>query len=533
MVKAIRAKFDLWIHSELIYIVLPIIIVSYFAHWTSFVPAIYLDDWTQKEMVLNDTLQWFNLLNRRPLHYAPFLIQYQLFGLNVTAFYVVLWGVQIVSTLLVYKIVNRIPNFRKYSFDVLASIFFLVFPTVYTHMWLTMLPIYCVLMLTLLYAYLLLKFATEGRVKTLILALCCMWVSFYLYEAQMGIVCAWSFLLACCYKKISAEHLIDISSSHRTFIQSINKRRLALLTPIVFAGGFVLWRIWGQQTIGVQDPYLYEFVPTPLVLFERLSLGLRINLMWGWAIALKQMLPMNVSNKYAYLILFGMLLVFWGATSQIIHSLKSRVSKVESWPFIDRWPTMRVYILSSFVGLLMIIAGYVPVIAIFLPSLAGDQGASRHNLFASFGGAIFVASVLMIGAILFSKTRQGVRYLFLISAVSFLILGVVVKAHVQQENSFAWREQQAIWQELFSVAPDFEDDTMILFILPDNIDRIGYTNLRRSPLGASWEVSSAVRILYNNPTLSADIIFPDLVKITEPILTAEGILTRDTGTVTP
>lgn len=74
---------------------------------------------------------------------------------------------------------------------------------------------------------------------------------------------------------------------------------------------------------------------------------------------------------------------------------------------------------------------------------------------------------------------------------------------------------------------------MVLFILPGHQDRTGFYNWRRTPLSASWEASSGVRLLYNNFTLSADVLFPDIEEPIEPILTDKGMTTQDTGTITP
>ncbi len=83
------------------------------------------------------------------------------------------------------------------------------------------------------------------------------------------------------------------------------------------------------------------------------------------------------------------------------------------------------------------------------------------------------------------------------------------------------------------MAPNFKDNTMVLFILPGYQDRVGYQNWKRTPLSSSWEVSSAVRLLYNNPTLSGDVLFPDITGYNEPSLTHQGIITQWTNNFTP
>jgi hypothetical protein len=69
--------------------------------------------------------------------------------------------------------------------------------------------------------------------------------------------------------------------------------------------------------------------------------------------------------------------------------------------------------------------------------------------------------------------------------------------------------------------------------LPGFKDRVGYQNWRRTPLYAFWDVSDALRILYNDSSLSGDIIYPDLSLDVEPTLTAQGVANFESGMITP
>jgi hypothetical protein len=207
-----------------------------------------------------------------------------------------------------------------------------------------------------------------------------------------------------------------------------------------------------------------------------------------------------------------------------------QLDRAKTWSSIQRWGVVRTYLFSATIGFILIGAGYMPIIAVFLPSLSGI--GSRFNIFATIGGALFLGSVLVIGGTIFARSREQIKYLFLTSAVLFVLLGIGTHASVQYHNRIAWQEQRAIWQMLFSAAPNFKDDTMVLFILPGFQERTGFYNWRRTPLSASWEASSGLRLLYNNPTLSGDVYFPDIEEPIEPILTTEGVLSQETGQVT-
>jgi hypothetical protein len=112
------------------------------------------------------------------------------------------------------------------------------------------------------------------------------------------------------------------------------------------------------------------------------------------------------------------------------------------------------------------------------------------------------------------------------------LLGIVTQAWVQHDVRSTWQEQKAIWRELFLAAPSLVDHTTVVLVLPGYEDRVGYQNWRRTPLLTHWEVTSALQVLYDNGTLSGDVIFPDISGRFEPVLTSEGIIRYD-GVITP
>lgn len=504
-----------WLLSKAAVASFSIIAVAYLAYGLFYVPALFTDDWTSViERMVAGNAKWLDLAWRRPLLFAPFLIQYRVFGLHVTSYYIVLWTMYVLMATLLYAIVDRSHLLQRHLFGLIVALLFLVYPTNYTHMYLVQLGVYCSVVLTLFYGYFLLRFAQGGRRLTLALALICLLISLGLYELQVGVASAWALILFVIYR------------------HSAVKRRLSLLIPIGLMGVFSLWRTLGYQTVGVNDEYLSQVVITPGVLLSRLLLGYKVSLGWGWTFPIEQSLPWVSSAKVAALLLCGVIAVV-GLLSWIMSKLwvKEQWAGITGRSHNQRWAIIRQYLFAAITGVVLIGAGYIPVLVVFLPNLSGI--GSRFNIFATIGGAVFIASILMIGSLLFAKNRQQIKYLFVAFAVPFVVLGIVTQASVQYNNRIAWREQQTIWQELFSIAPSFKDDTFVLFILPGYQDRSGYFNWRRTPLSASWEASSGIRLLYDNVRLSADVYFPDIEEPIEPVVTTEGVLTRETGTITP
>jgi hypothetical protein len=313
----------------------------------------------------------------------------------------------------------------------------------------------------------------------------------------------------------------------------IFKSRLTLLTPLILAVIFSLWRTFGYKVVGISDFYFNQVDTTLKVLLSRLLLGYKVNLIWGWTTAILRLFPWFPSAKYAFIVLVGLILILWFSLSTIIfrNNFYSLYSGTASWPLKQRLPTLNKLVLVGLAGLVLIGAGYIPIITVFQPNLAGLS--SRVNIFSSLGSTVFILTILFSGSLLLSKNQHQTPYLFLASVTPFIILGVFTQISVQYDTRIAWEEQKTIWQDLFSIAPNFKDNTKVLFILPGYQDRTGYQNWKRLPLSSSWEVSSAVRLLYNNPTLSGDVLFPDIIGDNEPSLIHEGIITKWSNDITP
>jgi hypothetical protein len=503
---------------QVVYILLPIVIVAFLAFGLFFVPALFLDDWTSViERIVTGSAQWLDLADSRPLLFTPFLIQYRLFNLNVTAYYIILWSMYVLMAILLYKIVSRLPLENGRLFGLIVALVFLVYPTNYTHMYLIQLGIYWAIALTLLYGFWLLRFAEGERWSYLALASTCLLVSFGLYEAQAGVAAAWALILLIIYR------------------QTTIKRYLSLLIPVLIVGTFSLWRTLGQQSAGINGQYLSRMVLSPNALLFRLLSGYKLSIGWGWTYPMEHLLPWVSGAKFAALLLLVVIIASWWLVSRMAPGFPTRRQSTEisarGGTFNERWSMMPIYFLSAAIGVVLIGAGYIPVVMVFLPSLSGI--GTRFNIMATIGGAVLIASALMIGSLSFAKSQQQLKILFLASAIPLILLGVVTQASVQYSNRTAWQEQQTIWRALFSAAPGFKNDTMVLFVLPDYQERSGYYNWRRTPLTASWEATSGLHLLYNNFTLSGDVYFPDIEEPTEPVLTPDGVAVQDTGVLIP
>ena len=253
-----------WLQPKVIAATFLLIAVAGVAHGLYYAPALFMDDWTSVvERVVTGNAKWLDVAHRRPLLFSPLLLQHRMFGLNIAAYYVVLCWLYALLALLLYRIAIRMPVVHRHMFGLVAALLFLVYPTNYTHMWLIMLGVHCAVGLTLGYAYLLLRYAEGGGGPFLLFAAVCLLISLGIYEAQIGVACAWALVLYFMYRHTGVG------------------RRLALLSPIGVVGFFALWRTFGYQLVGVGDRYLSQMDFTPQSMLSRMLLGYKITLARG------------------------------------------------------------------------------------------------------------------------------------------------------------------------------------------------------------------------------------------------------------
>lgn len=478
-------------------------------------PALYADDWGQGlEEILEGRAEWFDSTRMRPLLFLPFVLQHAWFGLNYDAHYVVLGGLYAGMGLLIYLIVRRcLDGSLSHDAALLTALLFLVFPTNYAHTWLTMAHHYAGAVLGLVYAWTLLAYASSGRGWQLAAAAVSLLLSVGFYEGHLGLAALWPAILI---------------TLHRD--RATVRRVMVWFTPAAVVSALVVYRILGYES--PWDYYSADLVTlSPSVLVGRLILGYKITLAWGWTETVRHEVPLVTSTGGALAVValvVGAAALAGGRVRLPPRTGDSGVSAPE--PSVNRRRAAAQAMAGVTIGLGLIGAGYFPIVTAFMPNLSGFS--SRLNLFASMGGAWFLASSLLSGARLVAAAGVERRMLWT-AAIPLVLLGGLTQVSVQYRVRLAWDEQRALWQGLFESAPNFRNDTVVLFVFPGLTERHGYWSWWRMPLEASWDASAGVRLLYANRSLSADVVFPDVQRFREPALTSAGLQNWQTGKISP
>jgi hypothetical protein len=211
--------------------ILVLMVISGATFGAYFAPAIFFDDWPEMiQRQFNHSLSWFDPTISRPLSETFKKLLFSLFGLNLSALYIVKIFLLCLAAIQIYLLAKTILN-RGWIIPLAFASLYLVYPADFTRMWLDMISPGWVI--TLLYAWLIYKYMQTGRAWLLVLSLVCFIVPLFEYEGQLGLAAAWAGL---CF----------LLSRH----PPREPRRWLLLTPILFAGLFVVYKA------GIQPAFL-------------------------------------------------------------------------------------------------------------------------------------------------------------------------------------------------------------------------------------------------------------------------------------
>jgi hypothetical protein len=486
--------------------------VAVLAHALLHRPLLHSDDWYMGvQRLLLGSAQWLDWSDRRPLHAAPYLLLFHLFGVKPAAYSFYLLALHVADAFLIYLIALRFPLRAGWWFALAVALLYLVHPAVYAHMWISMLQGYTGLTLALAAMYLLLRFC-DGRRRAdwwlYALAHVCLLVSLGMYEIQLGLAGLWILLLA-----------VYARDAPRT-------RRLALLGLLPLLALFAVWRTAGHALISGSDSYLELAARDPVLLLERLLKGMRIVLVTSWPNALWQLAGGAVSKQAAMLGLAAAVglsgTLAWAAT---------RGPRQAGRPRLHWAPGAGGYAVALALGLAMAAAGYLPVITLYLPTLAGVD--TRVHIVAAIGASVALASLLMLAALLVSANGRQARAVFTAMVLPLLVAAGAVQLQIKEDHVQAWQEQKAIWRQVLADAPAFKAGTSLLIVLRGGHYPHGTEEWRRLPLASWWEVRDGARVLYGDISLDGNLLYPEMEVFLESAVTPAGVRHAESRGVTP
>lgn len=295
------------------------------------------------------------------------------------------------------------------------------------------------------------------------------------------------------------------------------KKRFALLAPGAMAILYSAWRFFAQQQVGTAYGHgIEEISLSPGILIARLISGYRLNFQWGWSVSLLRLFPdLRISQSQQSALATVILIVVLASFAFLLSIVSRRIKRLNiRGP--DRQGSiagrMKPYGVIGMVGALLLGAGYIPVILVEGPGLAFAM--SRNNYLPAIGAAITLSAGLMfLLIVLGNHGRRADVNLFLLAS-PLILLGMVRQGMVQNETFQGWKEQKAIWQQMFLAAPDYAPGTVVFVRMPQYFD---YEGARPFESG-TWGFSGALTLLYGHP-VQGYFAYPDF----GARFTAEGI----------
>lgn len=451
----------------IIIVLFPLILFSF-----KIEPIIFNDDWCQLILPMNtETFDFFILNSRRPMHLSFGWVFYQFLSLPNTVYamqiahLVILAGTGVLVYFLLKKIfpgANRIALF--------GALLWMIFPNDYTHFYLSILGIRAAHLLTLAGLYLFLRYMESDRLSCVLAAAVLHWVSYFMYEAQLGLILIWPAVVIFLYR-----------------LKSWPKKLSGLLIYYASTGIFLFWRLIVHPNFYQDSKLTYlEFNLPELV--QSYLLGLK-TILGGFQSPYQDASWITTEN---ILILTG------SAVFILIAYLLARSGGFEASDARRLEPSPDFYMRLLGAGAVLWAAGYIPIILNYPPNIWGHL--SRVNIISNLGAILILASVLklLLGSIFEDRDRTD-NLLALVLASLTLFAGVV---QIQVQESFAesWQDAKIFYQELFEAVPRVEADTYVLLYFSGDA---GNPTDHRPIFSSSWEPACALQVLYDQPNLQA------------------------------
>jgi len=430
--------------------------------------------------------------DRRPFVLVFYYVMASIFGLHFEYYYFANFLILFSSAFLVFAIVKQV--FPEYGWLAsLTALVYLIYPVDYSRTWFIMIYIRLMWLFSLIAIWLLLKFVVSGNWWTFAAAMLAIAFPLGAYEGQFGVILLTGVLIAIAMPKMPI------------------KRRFMPLGGVFLVGIlFLVWRFFVQETyLEIKDVYVETIQFTPVLLLQRYIHGLDIFAK-GWLAPIATQLGRTEFELLVSWLLWILIsyLIIWRICS-------NRPMNKESG---NQQTVLQISPYLKFIALggAFWMAGYVPIIALYTPSLSGH--ASRVNLFAIPGAALMLVSMIAIFSTLATNSTFAMRSLTTLSLLPFIVASIFVQLQVNQENQVAWETQKEIWNGVFEAIPNIADEKQIVIIVP------GYNQLRpfeSLPFLSGWEVESSAQILYNNPSIQGSYYYKD-IQPTELLFTQNG-----------
>ena len=442
-------------------------------------PPLHSDDWT---LIYNEVFNQFNLFdiyNRRPLIGLPYFLLYHPFGLKISIYYIMNFFIILITGLTLFHYIRALIT-DKHWLALLISLLCLTYPIDFSKTWLTHIHARLVLLTCLVIVLLLHKFIRNKNYWLVLLANILFLFTLGIYEGGWGIVILSVLVLLIREKGLK------------------KNQRYALFSTLFIGGLYVIWRVLIQPNIlHVEDNYLGQLTFSFSDIAYRYAQALFITF-YNWTGPIIN----NQPARYVIFIVFSFLLLAILLVIGIRFLKRAKLD--ESFKQGEQRSSLRSILSAVFVGCALWLAGYLPIILYSAPGFYGDD--SRFSLFATIGASIVLVMLIALAATITAKTQQKVKKVTVLCVVPLILIGSIYQIWSQNERIKSWEIQKSFWNQFIEIAPGLENNTTIGIIITGHEDLAQFETL---PFVGNWEARSALKVLYNDPSLNAFYYYAD------------------------
>jgi hypothetical protein len=462
-------------------------------------PVLFNDDWCLMYMLNFDILEPVMVYERRPLHWLlPWIFnQFLQLHLTVYALYITQVVILFATAGFIYLLLNKL-LVNKAWFAFLAAVLWLVFPSDYTHLYITMLGIRLAFLLLVVTMLLSVDFMQTGNGYGGIFILASLVLSLLMYEGQLGLAAVWPAILVVLFRRYL--------STRKIFGMGIYYFVIAV---------FVFWKLVLQPEM-FADAKLQSLTSNWVEILRRYIHALP-TFIAGFRFPYRDMSWFTFGN----IVIIATLFLCAAGVYLVSVRLDRSTGSYEN-PDKSIQTTIAIFL----TGVLLWIAGYFPILLNYPPNIYGHL--SRVNLF-SIPGAVLVllATMNTIFAGSGLSPKLSVR-LTTAGALLLIVLGSLVQVQTQEAYNRSWAENAIFFQKLFTEVPDLKQGTQVILELS------GYENsgtIYRPLFSSRWGAWCALRTLYNQADLAVSYSYD---RISVPSFPGFNVLTTtmETDTIT-
>lgn len=388
--------------------------------------GLYVDDWGQLSSVRSASLRalagtW--PLDYRPFEALPWVVLSHLAGPRLVPYYLLLFGLNFLSSLLLFLVVRRLTGL--FPVAAACAAIYAVAPSDPSVFWLTTFAYRFGSVFFLLALLLLLSSSSPpGRVRfaaSILSAALCL--------ASNELFLGWVAVLA----PVAA--LYGVYGTRR---KSLRRSLPFVILTVAYVG----YREWlGPRVLHLFDNKTGGLQLTPGHVLGGWARGFLVDLVGGWYTAAQSLLgsPPSITllaTTIAFLILVA--LAFFGVrrTGGMDANSAGQVDRLRAWHTGARCVGL---------GLVAILIGYFPlVLTDAVPSIGWTY--SRVNAASTWGAALVITSLIWMAAQVARSGRQAAA-LFAVGTLAVSLLGAIQEEHVAAGFAQAWSAQRHFWHQ--------------------------------------------------------------------------------------